>query len=371
MKNSITPSFLKKYHPALLGWYDENQRKLPWRETDDPYAIWISEVMLQQTQVRTVIPYYTRFMDRFPFVQKLARAPQQTVLKMWEGLGYYSRARNLHRAAQTIVHKYRGVIPQDWDQIRTLPGVGDYIGAAVLSIAFNLSYAVLDGNVKRVISRLFCLDAPINHSSAKKKFSLIADKLLYRPESGLYNQAMMELGALICAPNEPVCPGCPINFLCDAVQSARVTDYPKKIKPKSTPSHQMVAGVVVNANTILIVQRPENGLLGGLWEFPGGQVLEGEDTRNACIRCIKESTGLNIEIRDYVTSIKHAYTHFKIKLDVFMCHTNSQSIKLNGPIGYRWIGFDDIRKYPLHKAMHKFLPSVREAMEKSRSSFQV
>jgi A/G-specific adenine glycosylase len=363
MKMKITSLFLKKYHPALLQWYDKNHRKLPWRDSDDAYAIWISEVMLQQTQVRTVIPYYTRFMDRYPTVQKLANARQQTVLKLWEGLGYYSRARNLHRTAKKIVQEYNGLIPQDWQQIRILPGIGDYIAAAVLSIAFNQAYAVLDGNVKRVISRMFCLDSPINQSSAKKEFSLIADNLLYRSASGLYNQAVMELGALICTPSNPVCDKCPINFLCKAYQTSSVPVFPKRIKSKSTPSRKMVTGVIIKEDKILITQRPEKGLLGGLWEFPGGQILNGEGTREACIRCVKELSGLNIEIQNYLTSVKHAYTHFKIEIDVFLCRTNSTIIRLNGPIDYRWIDFDDIHKYPLHKANHKFLPRVREALK--------
>ncbi len=363
MKTKINSAYLKKYHPALLRWYDKNHRKLPWRETEDAYYIWISEVMLQQTQVRTVIPYYSRFIKRFPTVQNLANAHQQTILKMWEGLGYYSRARNMHRAAKIIVHEYNGVIPQNWTQIRSLPGIGDYIAAAVLSIANDQSYAVVDGNVKRVFSRLFCISSPTNHASAKKEFNLIAEKLLHEMESGKYNQAVMELGALICTPRNPGCNSCPLNFLCDAFRDSSVADFPQRNKSKPTPSHLLATGVIVKENKILITQRPENGLLGGLWEFPGGQIKVGEDAQEVCKRSIKKSTGLNIEIRDYLTSVKHAYTHFKIKMDVFLCHTNSFAVELDGPMGYRWIDIDDIHKYPLHKANHKFLPRVRDALK--------
>ncbi len=320
--------------------------------------------MLQQTQVRTVIPFYNRFMHKFPTVQKLANARQQTVLKMWEGLGYYSRARNLHRAAKIVVHDFEGLLPQTWKQIHSLPGVGDYIAAAVLSIAYNQAHAVVDGNVKRVIARLFCINTPINHSSAKKEFSRIAAQMLHQADPGKYNQAVMELGALLCTPKSPDCAGCPVNKVCDAYKSSSVMDYPKKIKPKSTPFHHLVAGVIVNKNKILITQRPERGLLGGLWEFPGGQIRNNEINQKACVRTIEESTGLHIEILDYLTSIKHAYTHFKIKVDVFLCRTNSSTVRLYGPHDYRWININDIDKYPLHKANHKFLPRVREAMKK-------
>jgi len=363
MKTTINSAFLKKYHPALLRWYDENQRRLPWRDTDDAYSIWISEVMLQQTQVRTAIPYYNRFMHKFPTVHALANAHQQTILLMWEGLGYYSRARNLHRAANIIVQDYKGILPQTWKQIRNLPGIGDYIAAAILSIAFSRPHAVLDGNVKRVIARLFCVDIPVNRPSAKKKFSAVAAEMLYHKDPGKYNQAVMELGALVCTPKSPDCARCPVKNLCDAYSSSSVMDYPKKIKPKSTPSHHLVAGVVMNKNKILITQRPEPGLLGGLWEFPGGQIQNKENNQKACLRTIEGSTGLQIEILDYLTSIKHAYTHFKIKVDVFLCRANSSAVRLNGPNDHRWINIDDIDTYPLHKAVHKFLPRVHEAME--------
>ncbi len=293
----------------------------------------------------------------------LANAHQQTVLKLWEGLGYYSRARNLHRASKIIVHEYQGLLPRDWKQIRILPGIGDYIAAAVLSIAFNLAYAVLDGNVKRVIARLFCVDTPINHSSSKKGFNTIADEMLHRADPGKYNQAVMELGALVCRPHNPDCVNCPIKSVCEAYLSSSVADFPKRIKSKPTPSHHLVAGVIMNENKILIIQRPENSLLGGLWEFPGGKSKNNEANQDACIRSIKESTGLHIEIHAYLTSVKHAYSHFKIKMDVFLCRTSSSSVVLNGPSDFRWIDIDDISKFPIHKANHKFLQNVREALQ--------
>ncbi len=185
----MEPTRLKNIHAPLLTWYDQNHRNLPWRETSDPYAIWVSEVMLQQTQVKTVVPYYGRFLTRFPTIQDLAASDLQAVLKAWEGLGYYGRARNLHRSAKIILTEHQGVFPDTWKPVRRLPGIGDYIAAAVLSIAFNGPYAVVDGNVKRVLARLLKIDTPVNQASAGNTFKKNADALLYKHDPGKYNQA--------------------------------------------------------------------------------------------------------------------------------------------------------------------------------------
>ena len=364
MKNIKTPILRKRIHPPLLDWYDQRQRKLPWRNTKDPYAIWVSEVMLQQTQVKTVIPYYLKFMNKFPSVTNLAASHQQTVLKIWEGLGYYGRARNLHRAAKIIVHDHQGVLPKEWKQIRSLPGVGDYIAAAVLSIAYNLPYAVVDGNVKRVLARLLRVGTPVNQSSAKRIFKQHADALLYNADPGKYNQAIMELGALVCTPTSPYCGNCPIQSACRAYQSSTTAIYPRRIKAKPTPLYHIATGVVIKNDKVLITKRREEGLLGGLWEFPGGKLEVGESPAAACIRELQEETGLAVIIKDHLTSVRHAYTHFKIIMDVFLCHTDSSRVVLKGPIEYRWIALDEITDYPLPKANHKFLHHLREAMSK-------
>jgi len=202
------------FRKRLLDWYAAHHRILPWRKTRDPYAVWVSEVMLQQTQVGTVIAYYERFMDRFADVAGLARADLQAVLKIWEGLGYYARARNLHRAAAVVCARHGGQVPDTWDQIRALPGVGPYIAAAVLSIAYHRPLAVVDGNVKRILARLFRIDAPVNVSSAAPVFQRKADELLERRQPGAFNQAMMELGAVVCRPRNPDCSHCPVSAHC-------------------------------------------------------------------------------------------------------------------------------------------------------------
>ena len=359
----MTQNHLKNIHIPLLKWYDHNCRNLPWRETSDPYAIWVSEVMLQQTQVKTVIPYYQRFLDAFPTIQDLAASDLQTVLKIWEGLGYYGRARNMHRAAHIVVQDCHGTFPDTWKHIRNLPGIGDYIAAAVLSIVFNGQHAVVDGNVKRVLARLLRVDTPVNQASAGNTFKKHADKLLYKPEPGKYNQAIMELGALICTPYAPLCDTCPIQPVCQAYQTSTVDIYPKRVKKKQTPLYNIAIGVVINHDRVLITQRRNDGLLGGLWEFPGGKIKKDETSAKACIREIKEETGLTVAVHQYLTQVKHAYTHFKISADVYICDIVSGMVVLNGPVDYQWIKLEQIDDYPFPRANHKFIPRLREAMD--------
>ena len=360
----MTLNCLKNIHAPLLTWYDHNCRNLPWRETNDPYAIWVSEVMLQQTQVKTVIPYYQRFLSTFPTIQDLAASDLQVVLKVWEGLGYYSRARNMHRTAHIIVQEHLGIFPDTWKHIRSLPGIGDYIAAAVLSIVFDSPFAVVDGNVKRVLARLLKIDTPVNLAAANKTPKKHADRLLYKPEPGKYNQAIMELGALICTPYSPLCGTCPIQPACKAYQSSTVDIFPRRVKTKQTPLYNIAVGVVLKNDRVLITQRRHDGLLGGLWEFPGGKIKKGETSATACIREIKEETGLNVAVRQYLTQVKHAYTHFKIIVDVFICDNVSGIVALNGPVDYQWITLEQIDDFPIPRANHKFIPRLREAMNK-------
>lgn len=345
----------------LLDWYTDNRRGLPWRKTPEPYSIWVSEVMLQQTQVKTVVAYHDRFLKRFPTVQSLARADQQDVLKLWEGLGYYSRARNFHKAAIQVTSRHSGQIPADWNAFRQLPGVGDYIASAVLSIAFNQPFAVVDGNVKRVLSRLFTMDTPVNSARAHVVFQKPASALLDRDVPGIFNQAMMELGALICKPVKPGCILCPLNSFCTAFTSGQVDAYPKRIKAPQVPLYPVVAGVVYHQGRMLITKRKPDGLLGGLWEFPGGKIQEGESPADACVREIMEETGVSARIVSHLCQVKHAYTHFKIQMQVFICHAISTAVRLNGPVDFRWIIPEDMDLYPFPGANHKFLGLLKDA----------
>nr|WP_320016054.1 A/G-specific adenine glycosylase [uncultured Desulfobacter sp.] len=343
---------------ALMGWYRDNCRQLPWRRDISLYRVWVSEVMLQQTQVKTVIPYYLKFMETWPDLGDLAAADLETVLKAWEGLGYYARARNLHKAAGIVVRDLGGIIPDNYKGFKNLPGVGDYIASAVLSIAGAKPHAVVDGNVKRVLSRLLCVDTPVNHSAAHKAYKAIAETFLYKKDPGTYNQALMELGALICTPKRPDCGSCPLTGECCACEK-QVTDlFPRRMAKKKVPTVHIAAGIVKKNGKVLITRRKLDGLLGGLWEFPGGKVEPKESPEQACIREIREETGIETGNLQFLTRIFHAYTHFKIEMDVFFCDYISGQVTLNGPIDHKWVRVDQLHQFPFPRANLKFMELI-------------
>ncbi len=343
----------------LADWFRANQRPLPWRLTKDPYHIWVSEVMAQQTQVKTVIPYYLKFTAMFPTVRDLAKADLDTVLKLWEGLGYYARARNFHRASRVVADQFQGRIPEDLTEFKKLPGVGEYIAAAVQSMAFGHPEAVVDGNVKRVLARLLCLDFPANGPASHRQFLPFAQRLLDQNDPGNFNQGLMELGALICTPKAPDCHQCPVSPDCLSFAKNCVNDFPKRIKPKKTPVVKIAVGIVRKKGKLLITKRKPEGLLGGLWEFPGGSLKTRETPKAACIREIKEETGLTVEIKSHLTTVRHAYTHFKIIMEVFECTWQSGRVRLNGPVDFCWISPKDIDQFAFPKANLKFIPLIR------------
>jgi len=357
MKNKIQSTVITD---LLMKWYGDNKRSLPWRETKDPYLIWVSEVMLQQTRVTTVVDYYLRFIRKYPEIKDLAGASQEHILKVWEGLGYYARARNFHKAAQMVISQYNGNVPGTWPEFHGLPGVGDYIASAVLSIAFGKPYAVVDGNVKRVLARLFQIDAPVNTSSSKNVFGEMARQLLDTTDPGTFNQALMELGALVCTPKQTDCEACPIASFCMAFGDGVVADFPKRKPKKPVPEKQLVTGVIIKNKKVLIVQRNPDHMLGGLWEFPGGEVKEGESAKQACEKQIQDQTGIRVTASSCLTRVQHAYSHFKIQMDVFRCQVQKGAVKLNGPVAYKWVSIKHLDRFPFHKAVHKFLPLIKE-----------
>jgi len=358
--NELIPADLRSLRRRLLVWYESNRRRLPWRETRDPYRIWVSEVMLQQTQVKTALPYYRRFLRQFPTLRKLAAADLGDVLKRWEGLGYYARARNLHRAAGILAVCSEGGIPDRWDGFRALPGVGDYIAAAVLSIAFDRPHAVVDGNVKRVLARLLEMEAPVNQTSSHKIFQTEADRLLDRRRPGDFNQAVMELGALVCTPALPNCPICPLTRYCAAHRGGTVTRFPRRVASRPVPEVQIAAGVVFKNGRVLITRRPAQGLLGGLWEFPGGKLRTGETPSAACLREIKEEVNLDVTIEEPLAQVRHAYSHFRIHMHVFRCRFTAGRVRLNGPTDHRWVRIADIDRFAFPGANHKFIPLLKQ-----------
>jgi A/G-specific adenine glycosylase len=346
---------MKTIAQKLLKWFEKNRRTLPWRETSDPYAIWVSEVMLQQTQVNTVIPYYERFIKKFPTIEILSKANQDDVLKCWEGLGYYARAINFHKASKIVTKQFANQVPQDPRLFKQLPGVGDYINAAVQSIAFGHCMAVVDGNVRRVLSRLFEMTEAVNESKYAKIFAKKARALLYDQAPGDYNQAIMELGALICTPRNPQCPHCPLSKDCQAYHHNTFSIFPKRKKAPAIPTENWVAAVIQKDNKFLITQRKAGGFLGGLWEFPGGKIRNNETIQHACLRHIKDQLQINIHIINHVTQIKHTYTHFKQTMDAFLCHYHSGTVVLKGPADYKWIKWTQINEFALPKSNLKFL----------------
>ena len=353
---------LLSQHPIttkLLRWYARHSRDLPWRHTRDPYSIWISEIMLQQTQVETVIPYYRRFLARFPSVNALAEARADEVLKIWENLGYYSRARHLHAAAKEIVARWGGKLPQNSKELLRLPGIGEYTAAAILSMAFAQPVAAIDGNVSRVMSRFFALRRPLGSPESLQQIRDQADHLLSRSHPGHFNQAMMDLGAIVCTPRTPSCLSCPLRALCKAKGLGLQEQLPvAKKRPALFHKHMTAAIILDRKKRVLVVQRPASGLLGGLWKFPGGERGAKEALEEALARTVREELGVSIRVGKEVASVKHAYTHFRVTFHVHRCAIAGGSPKALEGHQWKWVPEAQLRRLPLSKAERKILDAL-------------
>lgn len=341
---------------ALLAWFRAEARDLPWRRTSDPYRVWLSEIMLQQTRVDQGLPYYERFLSAFPTLEDLAGATEEAVLKQWEGLGYYTRARNLHQTARILRDQHGGRFPEEAATLQLLPGVGRYTAAAVASIAFGERVAVLDGNVKRVLSRLFHIADCIDEPAVERDLWRIAGQLVPGRDPGDFNQAMMELGARICVPRRPLCDGCPVADLCRAREAGIEAGLPVRKPKKAVPVQEIVAAAILRDGRYLVGRRPPEGLLGGLWEFPGGKVCPGESHRQALARECREELGVGVEIGGLVASVRHAYTHFKIVLSVYRCTLVEGEPRPHAHTELRWVAPEEFHTLAFPKANHKFLP---------------
>lgn len=326
-----------RFQNQLIDWYHTEFRDLPWRRTKNAYAIWVSEIMLQQTQVKTVIPYYERFLQRFPALKDLAQSDLSDLLKIWEGLGYYARARNMRKAAQVILKHHKGIFPNTLKAVKALPGVGTYTAAAILSIAFDQDLPVVDGNVNRVLCRVFRIDVDPKSPSGKKKMHELAEQMLARGRAGIYNQALMELGALICTPRSPKCQLCPVSELCEARLHGERDKYPVKSPKPKRPHYPIAAGLVWNETKLLIDRRRENAMLGGLWEFPGGKIKPGETPQQAVQREVMEELGIVVHVDDFFITVEHGYTHFTITLHVYNCHYMSGEPQPLGCADWKWV----------------------------------
>lgn len=334
----------------LLAWYRRNQRALPWRETCDPYRIWISEIMLQQTQVDMVIPYYHRFLKSFPSVSSLARAPQQKVLKAWENLGYYSRARNLHAAAKIISEKFNGRIPDTFEEIKTLPGIGQYTAGAILSIAYGQAYPAVDGNIRRILCRLFAIRKPVDDALEQKPLQTLAASLIPVKHPGDFNQALMDLGATICKPKNPDCSHCPVANLCQARIHDLQNVLPVMVKSPAIPHRQAAAAVIQNSKgMLLVVQRPSTGLLASLWKLPGGFIQKDENMEDSLRQSVKEELGISIRPGKHLASVNHTYTHFRVTLHAYECRLLKGIPKALGCQNLQWASPTDLKKLPMSK----------------------
>jgi A/G-specific adenine glycosylase len=356
---SPTDAQRRTFRTDLLDWYDENKRSMPWREADDPYRIWVSEIMLQQTRVDTVRDYYPRFLEHFPTVEALAEADRDAVLKQWEGLGFYSRARHLHEAAQRVVDEHDGTVPDTMEAISDLKGIGPYTAAAVLSIAYEKPHAVLDGNVTRVLSRVFAVEEDATTTSAQRELRRLANELLDPERPGDFNQAMMELGALVCTPRTPHCDRCALASVCEAHAAGTEEDYPITPDSEPVPHHDIAVGLVFDGEGQLLIQRrPDEGLLGGLWEFPGGKQEDGESLETACRRELKEELGIAVEVDEAFYTLSHAYSHFKITLHAFRCHIENGTPTPEEDQPFRWVGIDDLDDYAFPRANRRLIEEL-------------
>jgi A/G-specific adenine glycosylase len=352
---------LKLLGQLLLAWYERHQRNLPWRRTQDPYAIWVAEIMLQQTRVETVLDYYGRFLDRFPTIEALASAALDDVLKAWEGLGYYARARNLHAAARWLVKELNGQLPESDEALLHLPGVGRYTAAAIASIAFGQNAIALDGNLGRVLCRIFAIDDDPGRPKTQRQLERLALAMVPAGRAGDFNQALMDLGATTCTPTNPRCLICPLMNVCLAQKEGIQNELPIRATRTNRPHRDVTAGVIWNQNNqFLITQRPLDGMLGGLWEFPGGKRRPGEALPACLHREIQEELGIRIEIDELLCTVDHAFTHFHMTLYAFSCHWLTGTPQCLGCIKLNWVSLDQLDAFAFPVADQKIIAVLRD-----------
>lgn len=360
----MTENFNKnEFQKLLIGWFLEEKRDLPWRKSKDPYKVWVSEVMLQQTRVDTVIPYFERFMEKYPTVEDLANADEQDLLKVWEGLGYYSRVRNLHTAVKEVHEKYGGVVPDTKEEFGKLKGVGPYTAGAVLSIAYGKPIPAVDGNVMRVMSRIFNIDDDISKVKTRKLFEGLVTEVISHEDPSSFNQGLMELGALICTPINPSCLLCPVREFCRAFHEGTQNDLPVKKKAKKGKTLQYIAVVLEDEDgRIIIRQRPSEGLLANLWEFPNGEVLNGwKNMVTAYEKQLGEEIGVgadvDIDIIEPLCVIDHVFSHLTWKIHAFRGTFRGKFVE-NGHL--KAVPIAEVEDYPFPVPYQKVWKAFKE-----------
>ncbi len=339
----------------LLAWYDAHARILPWRGIHDPYRTWVSETMLQQTRVDTVLSYYDRFLRRFPTLQALAEAPEENVLKLWEGLGYYRRARNLHRGAQQVMAEYGGVMPSDVRQLMKIHGVGEYTAGAIASIAFDQPVPAVDGNVIRVVSRLQGIRENVGIPSVKRQIAAEAAALVPQERPGDFNQALMDLGATVCTPGTPACEKCPLSAHCDAYAAGDPEDIPQL--PRRNPPREIEYDLclIYAGNRVLMRQRTE-AMLGGLWVYP---MLDGWHTLKQLPAAVKRKLGLKAEAAAYLGEAKHVFTHQVWRMKIYAMRTSAEA----APEGWRFVTLEEMNALAIPTAVKAAAEMAREALK--------
>jgi A/G-specific adenine glycosylase len=356
---------MPRYSSKLLKWYNKNKRILPWRGHRSEYAVWVSEIMLQQTRVETVIPYFKKWMKLFPTVRALAKASEREVLNAWEGLGYYSRARNFHKAAKLVVEKYDRKLPRDVGELQKLPGIGRYTAGALASILFGMDEPALDGNLKRVYARLFDVRKPVNSTEGERLLWKIARENLPKGKAADFNQALMDLGATVCLPKNPRCEVCPLARDCKA--KARGTQHlrPVKMTRRAAPHHIHAAAVIIQRGRVLLARRPSRGLLAGMWEFPNARVKG--NPRAGLASALRAAYSLKVRMKRSVhplAIVEHAYSHFKVAVHAYQCELSSGEI--NGNL--KWVSVKKLDDFPMGKVDRKISEAVNPTLPSQRKN---
>jgi A/G-specific adenine glycosylase len=347
-QNTFLAEHRQEAQRLLLEWFEAHARDLPWRHDRTPYRVWVAEVMLQQTQVETVRNYYLRFLDRFPDVEALAESSLEDVLRTWEGLGYYSRARAMHRAARHIADHLSGEFPRDMEGLKALPGIGPYTAGAIASIAYGIPAPAVDGNVRRVISRLLALP-----NAPPRALEQIVGAWIPPAAPGAFTEALMELGATLCLPRAPRCLLCPWHDLCEGRKQGDPETYPAAKPRRALPHYDVAAAVTlrdgpeVTEPEVLVAQRPLNAMLGGLWEFPGGKREPGESLPAALKRELREEMGIEVGVGEALIVVRHAYTHFRITLHAFICRLEAGEPQCLECRDFRWARLGEIQDLPM------------------------
>jgi A/G-specific adenine glycosylase len=345
----------------LLGWYGSRRRSLPWRDNPKPYAVWVAEIMAQQTRLETMLPYYKRWMKRFPNVKALAAAKENDVLFLWEGLGYYTRARNLRKAAQVIMKEHGGRIPKDFAALSALPGIGAYTAGAIASLAFGMDKPAVDGNAIRVLARVFDVHLPADSGAAKKRFWELAAEHLPRGQAAEYNQALMDLGAKVCTPRNPKCDTCPLRKECRACALGIQEQRPVRTAGAQIPVRKFAAAVIRRNGRVLLVQRPTNGLLGGMWEFPNIALSSPKQVKNVLRRSLISELGLALTMGELLGQYEHTYSHFHAHLQVYNAPTNGKLPKVRSDLKHLWVQINRLSRLPMGKLDRNIAMSLQKS----------